>query len=435
MAKQVLTDRTIKALRPAPKGKRIDHMDAVVPGFGIRVTDKARGDGRAAQRTFVLVARFPGSTNPARRALGTYGELTLEQAREKARGWHALIGRGIDPADAERRTAEAETAKRDTTFGAVIEEYISRHLRGKRKAADAEREIRRELIAPWGHRPVGEITRRDVVNLIEAIADRPAPYQAHNVFGHIRTFYNWAINRGVYELEASPCDRLKPAALIGAKEPRQRVLTDAELAAFWRVSGRLGYPFGPMFRLLAMTGQRKSDVADARWREFDLANRRWVIPAARFKSNADHIVPLSDDAMAILESLPRFNRGDHLFSTTFGEKPVSGFSKAKARLDRHMLRALRAMARMRGDDAASVELAPFVIHDLRRTMRTRLASLRVADVVAEMVIGHGRKGLQRVYDQHSYEPEMREALELWAGRLREIVTPAPVNVITLRAAR
>ena len=206
----------------------------------------------------------------------------------------------------------------------------------------------------------------------------------------------------------------KAQHLIGAKQPRQRVLSDAELAAVWSNSRTLGYPFGPLYQLLLLTGARKSEVAGARWSEVDLKKKLWTVPPERFKSNASHLVPLSDAAVAIIEALPRFTKGDHLFTTTYGEKPVGGFSKAKVRLDKLM------------------SAAPWVIHDIRRTVRTRLASLRISDLVAEMVIGHGRKGIQRVYDQHTYEPEMREALELWAARLRDIVTPPPENVVRIK---
>jgi integrase len=432
MAKQVLTDRMLKALKPAPTGQRRDYMDAVVPGLGMRVTDKADGNGKAAQRTFIFIARFPGSPNPTRRALGAYGELTLEAAREKARHWHELIGRGLDPADEERRAVEAETTKRDRKFGPIMEEFIGRHLKGKRKAADVEREIRRELLPAWKNKPITDITRRDVVKLVEAIADRPAMYQAHNCFGHIRTFFNWVIDRGIYGLELSPCDRLKPARLIGPKKPRQRVLNDDEIFAYLRAADRLGYPFGGMFRLLILTGQRKSEVSDAHWREFDLEKRIWTVPPERFKSDASHLVPLTDDALALLRSLPRFTQGDCLFTTTYGEKPVSGFSKAKARLDRRMLRTLQALAKRRDEQITEIKLAPFVIHDVRRTVRTRLSSLRVPANVAEMVIGHGKKGLARVYDQHEFLDEMQEALELWTRRLREILNPVPTNVIAMR---
>jgi integrase len=406
-----LTDRKLKSLKPAKIGLRYDVMDSDVRGFGVRVTDKG-------QRTFILLARYPGSSNPTRRAIGEYPALSLEKARERARHWRDLLRQGIDPKAEEERLRRLELRKQQTTFGSVAEEFLERHVKAQRRGRVTEREIRKELIAHWAERPIASITREDVVILIDAVARRPAPYLAHVVLGHARSLFNWAINRGTYGLESSPCDRVRPSALIGAKQPRQRVLSDVELAAIWQGSEQLGYPFGPVYQLLVLTGARKNEVAGARWREFN--GLVWNVPPERFKSNASHLVPLSKQALTILETMPRFTKGDHLFSTTFGEKPVAGFSKAKARMDALMAEQLGGSP------------PPWVIHDIRRTVRTRLASLRVSDMVAEMIIGHGRKGLQRVYDQHSYEAEMREALELWAGRLRDIVNPPPENIVQLR---
>lgn len=411
MAKNRLTDRKLKALKR--KGKRYDVMDADVPGFGIRVSE-------IGQRTFILIARFPGSSNPTRRALGEYPALSLEKARGRAREWRELLRKGLDPKAEEERQRRLELRKQQATFASVAEEFIQRHVKGQRKARDTEREIRTELIAPWGDRPITSIAREDVVTLVDAIAKRPAPYFAYLVLSHTRSLFNWAINLGAYELETSPCDRIKPGVLIGPKQPRQRVLSDTEIAAVWFGSETMGYPFGPLYQLLMLTGGRKNEVAGARWREFDLQNKIWTVPPERFKSNASHLVPLSDAAIAIIEALPRFTKGDHVFTTTYGEKPVAGFSKAKARMDQLM---------------SEQSPPPWVIHDIRRTVRTRLASLRVSDLVAEMVIGHGRKGIQRVYDQHTYELEMREALELWAARLRDILTPPPENVVRLRKGK
>ncbi len=272
-----------------------------------------------------MVTRFPGSKNPTRHALGEYrvdnkGDLTLEEAREKAGEWRKLIRQNIDPREAERRGKEEGRPQASTlTFGAVIEEYLARHVKGQRRAATVEREIRSETIPAWKDKLVTEITRADVVALVEAIADRPAPYHAHNVFGHIRTFFNWAIDRGKYGLEASPCDRLKPGRLIGEKKPRQRVLSDDEIFALWRATSRLGYPYGPLFRLLLITGQRKAEVGEARWIEFhpelarmlrerkpgeaidwsevDRQLKVWTVPPERFKSDSSHLVPLTDDAL------------------------------------------------------------------------------------------------------------------------------------------
>jgi len=409
MAKNRLTDRKLKALRR--KSVRYDVMDTDVPGFGVRVTP-------GGLRTFILIARYPGSENPTRRAIGEYPAISLQKARDRAREWRDLIRKGIDPKAEEERLRRIALRKQQTTFAAVAEDFIQLHVQGQRRGNDSAREIRKELIGPLGERPIAAITREDVVLVVDAIARRPAPYLAHVVLGHARSLFNWAINRGTYGLETSPCDRIKPAALIGPKEARQRVLSDAELVALWKSSETLGYPFGPLYQLLLLTGARKSEVSDARWREFDLAKKIWTVPPERFKSNATHLVPLSDAAVAIIEALPRFTKG--VFSTTYGDKPISGFSKGKDRLD-------KLMAERRGSAPP-----PWVIHDIRRTVRTRLASLRVPDLVAEMVIGHGRKGLQRVYDQHTYEAEMREALELWAARLRDIVTPPPENVVRMR---
>ena len=159
-------------------------------------------------------------------------------------------------------------------------------------------------------------------------------------------------------------------------------------------------------------------MGEARWREIEQDKRLLTIPPERFKSDAPHLVPLTMEVETILESLPRFTTGDYLFSTTYGAKPVQGLSRAKDRLDKLMAEELK-------------EFAAFRLHDLRRTMRTRLASLKVPDTVAEMVIGHGKRGLGRVYDQHRYLDEIREALELWAGLLRDIVNPPPDNLIRL----
>jgi integrase len=401
MAKTTLTDRGIKALKPAEPGRRYDLMDSVVPGLGIRVTDKG-------MKTFVLVARYPGSPNPTRRALGEYGALTLEKARETSRRWLEQIGKGIDPkaeADKERRAVIRE---RENTFEAVAETFIARHVTKLARPEEAARQIRTELVARWARRPITDITRQDVVAMAEEIGDR-APYLAHVVFGHIRKLYNWAIARGTYGLEVSPCDRVRLGDLIGRKEPRTRVLIDGELRALWAVAGGLGYPYGPVVRLLMLTGQRESEVAGARWSEIDLAGRLWLIPKERMKGRAAHVVPLSDAVVMILGALPRFSGGGHVFSTTDGVKPVNGFSKCKARIDARLAAELGAAP------------PPWVLHDIRRTVRTGLSTIGVADMVRGLVIAHARPGLHKVYDQHAYLEEKRQALDLWAARLSTVV--------------
>jgi len=416
MARKALSDRTLKSLKAAAENKHYDRWDSIVPSLGVRVSDTGR-------KTFVLVARYPGSKNPTRRALGVYGAITLEGARKKARDWLELIRRGVDPAIEQERQRAAELRKQENTFAAVAEDFIKAKLASERKGEEVARDIRRVFLPAWGKRPITDITPLEVRNLIKGFVDAGKLYQAHNLLGYARRLWNWAIGQHAYGIETSPCDRLKPKDIIGEKQQRTRILSDVELRATWRAGEGLGYPYGPLFRLLILTGQRKSEVAEARWSEFDLEKKLWVIPAERMKADAAHVVPLSDDAVAILKSLPTFNSGDHLFSTTFGKSPVNGFSKGKIRLDEKMLEILR-------EDDRKAKLPDFVIHDLRRTVRTGLSAIpNISDLVRELVIGHTKPGLHKVYDQHAYIDEKREALELWAARLRGVVNS---NVSPLR---
>jgi integrase len=415
---RTLTDVKIRSLKPSPNGKPFDVKDTQVPGLRVRVL--------GAQKTFVLLTRYPGSRNPTRRALGAYGDLTLEEARVKARTWRKMIREGVDPSVEVERQRQAVLRQQRTTFAAVAEDFIKEKVLTERKAREIEREVRREFLCRWGRRPLAEITPQDVRDVVKAAKDRGAPYQAHNLLVLAR-------DQQVYGLENSPCARLKPKAIIGKKAFRTRILAGDELRAFWRAANRLGYPYGPLFRLLALTGQRKSEVAKARWSEIDLAQRLWSIPPERMKAGAAHVVPLPDDAIAILKTLPRFGKGDYVFSTTFGTKPVNGFSKAKERLNAEMLLSWRAIGRTRGENRREAEIAPWVIHDIRRTMRTGLSTLAVPDIVRELVIAHTKPEMHQVYDQHNYLDEKRRALDLWAARLRSIVDPQSPDVVPFLA--
>jgi Arm DNA-binding domain/Phage integrase central domain len=197
MPKRTLNDRVIKSLKAAKRGQRYEVMDALVPGFGIRVTDKGA-------KTFILIARYPGSENPTRRALGEYGELTLEQARVRARDWHTLIGRGIDPREQVERQRLAEQRKRANTFAAVAEDFIEGKLPSERNGKSVELDIRREFIPAWGGRRVTEITPLDVRAVVKRAKDRGAPYQAHALLATARRLFNWAIEQHAYGLETSP---------------------------------------------------------------------------------------------------------------------------------------------------------------------------------------------------------------------------------------
>jgi integrase len=425
MARQNLTDRKLKALKPAPAGTRIELWDSVVPGLGVRVTDNGT-------RTFVLYTRFPGSTSPTRRSLGEYGAITLEAARAKARHWAELIHKGKDPAAEEERKRLAELRKQKDTFGVVAESFIKHISRQQklRSAPEMEHDLRTVFIKRWGARPITDVTSDDIKKVIRGVVDRGARYRAFALFALIRRLFNWAIGTDDYGLENNPCRRLNTGDLIGERHARDRTLTDDELRALWRVTRRMGYPYGPLYRLLTLTGLRLGEACGATWGEINMPGKVWTIPSTRMKKvkggAKPHLVPLTDAMVAILKTLPRFSGGDHLFSNDYGRRPLrpNYFSDVKEAVDWRLLRVLRAMARLRGDDPARVVLKEWVNHDIRRTVRTHLSALRVPEAAREAVLAHVRSGIKGTYDKYEYLDEKREALTLWSVRLRSIVEPA-----------
>src|SRR5262245_10103765 len=336
-----LTDRKLQSFKS--KAKQYYVSDADTPGLCVRVC-------ATGPKTFCLLARFPGSPFLKRRRLGEYPSLSLADARDRARDWKRLLGQGKDPSAEEEKRRRAELRKQAHLYGAVAEEYFAdMKRRGLRRGREVENEMRREFKA-WERRPIADIDRADVIALVEAVAGR-SPWQAHHMLSYASRFFNWAIQRGIYGLESSPCERIRPTRLIGPKEPRQRVLDDDEIRQLWTAC--TDYPYGLMCCVLLLTGQRRAEVAGMRWSETDLAKRVWTIPPTRAKSGAAHVVPLTDAVIELLEGLPRFSKADFVFTTTLGAKPINGFSKYKARLD------------------ARLKIAPFVLHDIRRTVRTR----------------------------------------------------------------
>ena len=435
-----LTELGIDAIKPAKAGDRDEHPDNLVPGLAVRVTDKGR-------KTFVLVARFPGSTNPTRRAIGQYPAIGLKDARETGKSWLLLLQRGVDPREENERARQEQARKRVNTFEAVVEDYLKDipTRQRNRHAEQDEREIRRELLErkdksdkivwqnPWARKPVADVTDADIAELIGAIRDRPAPGMAYNVWGHIKAIFSWAMwpeRRQGYGLTVNPTQHLQPKHFKLSKKVSVRVLSDDEIRAYWTVAEATPYPLGPFYKMLLLTGQRKSEVSGARFSEIAHNRRTWTVPPERYKVGQSHLVPLSPDTVSLIGDLDRFEgegSGDCMFSTTKGAKPINGFSKAKSALDEAMLVELQKAN-------PEAKLPEWVFHDVRRTVRTRLSGLRVNSEIAEMVIGHGKTGIERVYNHHEYEDEMRDALERWAAALKRIVAPGGDNVIKFAGA-
>lgn len=414
--KTLLTDRALRGLKPAPAGKRTVIWDSAVPSFCVRVTDTGAASFNVMRRlpNGRLIRRLIGFGWTVPFPAGHPLPYALADARADARAAILDISRGIDPKAKREAAKEADVQAAKQTFGAVAKDFFEDHVAGLRSAAEVEAAFRREILPSFGKRPVASITDLEIAKLLKAVA-KDRPYQARHLFAYLSKFYRWALAQRCYGLAASPCAALSAKDLIGKPSPRVRVLTDSELAALWKSPGDLSYPTGPFVRLLLLTGQRLREVGEMAWSEIDLAKGLWVIPADRMKADTAHIVPLAPEAIAILADLPRW-RGPFVLTTTGGRRPIANFSGLKAKID-----------------ALIPDVAPWRFHDLRRTMRTGLSSLRIPDTVSELCIAHTQKGLHKVYDQHAYIDEKRQAFEAWANRIKSIVEPGdPTNVIKMR---
>lgn len=308
--------------------------------------------------------------------------------------------------------AHIPTTGRKDELVAVAGDYVRQLRRNSRRnwANEVERYFKVEILPAWKGKLVTDIGRRDVLELSSAIVDRGAPVTANRCFAAARGFFNWCIKRDI--IDRSPCAGLtRPEK----EEARDRVLSDDEIKSFWQACGELGYPFGDLAKLLLLTGARLREVADLTWSELDLEKRVWNLPKERSKNHRANTIPLSDAALDLLNSLPRYC--DFVF-TANGRTAVSGFAIAKKRIDKLM-----------------GETQPWLNHDLRRTAASGMARVGIAVHVTEAVLNHRSgtiSGVAAVYNRHDYADEKARALEAWARHVMSLVEGAPPNVLTMR---
>ncbi|MFS8123783.1 site-specific integrase [Rhizobium sp. BR 250] len=303
-----------------------------------------------------------------------------------------------------------------------LEAYlISRNRKGAKKPPEA-----------WLGRDVRDITKSDVVRLLDGLVERGSPVTANRVFVTLSTFFNWMVGRDV--VKANPMTGLKKFTV---ESSRDRVLTDDELRIFWQATKQHGYPFGPMWRLLLLTAQRRQEVSGLTWRELNLKlnDQHWLLPKERSKNGRENFVPLGGKALREIQSIERVRGCDFLFTTT-ATTAVSGFSRSKARLDATMLEIMKKEAVERGDDPKKVKLQQWGLHDLRRTAASGMARLGTPIHITEAILNHSGgtiSGVAAVYIRHDFREEKRAALTAWEAFVMSLVGEVESNVVPLRA--
>lgn len=381
-----LTPKTIEALPPA-QGKRYEVRDILLPGLHLRVS-------ASGSKVFYLSKRVDHRMR--RIKVGSWPILSLKDARDKARE----ILRSIELGEFDQDEPEEEEVHA-LTLAEVIPQFIE--LYAKLRTRDwkgSERVL--EKFSSLYDRPINEIKRSDIVRVLDKLVAEGTPTRANRALAAIKKLMNWCIDRGT--VETSPVAHLK----MPTKEvARERVLSANELQLCWHMAEAEGFPFAPCVQLLVLTGQRRGEVSGMRWSELDFDNAIWTIPAKRAKNGSTHIVPLSPLAVQIIRSVPRYLNSDFVFTTT-GRSAISGFGRLKDRLDA----------------AFGPSAEDWRIHDLRRTVATNMAMLRIQPQVIEAVLNHKSgivSGVAAIYNRHAYQDEKREALEKWSEKLSQIV--------------
>lgn len=403
---------TIAKAEPPATGQRFifdDHRDAP-RGFGLRIT-------AAGGKAFILKYSVDGRER--RKTIGEWPTWTLEAARAEARDLMRGIDKGHDPLEAKRRRRE------EPTVAELAADWLDRHASGLASEGAIRGYINNDLLPALGHMKVSDLRRRDVIEVIEAKAEK-TPRAAAQVLLYARRLLDYATDRD--HIRANPLAGLKPSSITvkGKRDPlravvRGRVLDDDEIRSFWQ--GIEGPGFHRLtalaLKLVLVTGQRPGEVAGMR--EEELKGRWWTIPAARRgKTDTAHTVYLTDTALQIIAEAkveierltPR--RGEPWQGFIFEARPGAPITNAA------LCRAVDRQAAALGAKDCP-QWGRWTPHDLRRTMRTGLSAARIRPDIAELTIGHTKRGIVAVYDRHSFDAERQAAFEAWEARLQRII--------------
>lgn len=391
MVAQRITKSTVDALEARETDRFI--WDERLSGFGVKVTPKGR-------KVYVIDYRMPGRRGTNRYTIGTHGSpWTAEQARAEAKVRLLEISQGTDPM-ATRRARRKETV--DYGFDAYSERFIEGYLRANWPGSfdRAVSVVRRHAQPFFKRRDIRDIAKQECAAFVDQFGEMPATgRKAVEVVGKL---FRWAEDRG--DIERSPMDRIpipKPSA------GRERVLSHDEVHLLWKATDQSAHPYGPLVRMLLLTGQRRGEIGGMRWNEIDWEAGVWEVPSSRTKSGRGHVTPLTPMMLSLLREMPR--HGSLVFSVS-GENELGNHSKLKLNLDAKIME-------LAGDD-----LEAWTLHDIRRTAATGMQRLGVSPDLIEVLQGRTRKlGAGARYQRYDYLDERRAALEVWNGHLARLI--------------
>ena len=420
MAKGRVTVGAVKGLTKADSDVFL--WDDLRAGFGVKCTP-------AGKKVFLLQYRMAGRGSPTRRyTIGAYGPWTVDKAEREASRLLLLIDQGTDPASDKQ---ERKRQSVDLLFEKVVEEYLTRYVKPvtPKSYEFAESIFRLHITPTMKGKALPAITKAELLTMLNKLPVNGLALR-RNVFSVVRAFFRWS--KGENYISINPvADMNAPPAV----ESRDRVLSVDEIKLVWRGMSATPYPFGPWQRLLLILGQRRNETAGLDWVELSRSAREWVVPGRRTKNGQTHIVPLSDLAVEIIDTIAggdNWPKRGPVFSTR-KDTSISGFSKAKRLLDSKIVELIAADAAASGDEPHSMDA--WRLHDLRRTAATHMQAQRIPsdwiEAVQNRLSGEGKKGSAKVYQRYTYQDEKREALQRWGEYLRSLVTEQRSNIVPL----
>lgn len=456
-----LTEKSVERYSLAVGEERREVYDEYLPRLALRIGRRSKSWSVMYR---VAAAGEVRRGELKRLSLGSWPVVDLTTAREKAREALEAADRGIDPAALKTAEVEArQTRTFEVVFGRFVELHVKQNTKEGRFARDraaalaeaaaagdalaqravpgvelaaggptsplarslkgpkarlgrvaAERIIADDALPRWTGRLIETISRAEINDLLDDVIEEDGVARARELRKHLSKLFNWSADRG--HIVASPMTGMRRPEL--GYRARERVLSMEELRRIWDAAGALGrrpgegsYPFGPAYRLLILTGQRRSEVAELQRPWVEAARRAIEIPASHYKTKRPHVIPLSRPAWDLVQSMPRWNGGDYVFSTDggpgrpAGSRPISGFSKAKELIEAKIAELGAA------DGLPPIE--DWTVHDIRRSVATHMARLGVPIDHIERVLGHVLGGVKGTYQHHAFFEEKRSALEKW----------------------
>ena len=402
---KALTNRSVEATRPGKARREIP--DGLLRGLYLVLQVSGAKS---------WAVRYRYDTQTRKHTLGPYPRIDLKAARELGGAALRAAAEGRDPAQEKK---QASKAARPATIEAAVRQFLDTHCkRNQRRSTqkETERLLRLYVLSRWASRAVGSVTRDDIHEMADRIVADDKPILANRAFAKTRKFFNWCVEHRL--IAASPCAGMRRP--VKKEKSRDRVLSDAELRAVWGAAGRINGPFGSVLKLLILTGQRRSEVAEMEWPELDLEQRLWTLPPERVKNDTRNDVPLSPPAVAVIEQVKRI--GERFVFTLNGEAPIADFSKGKDRLDALL----------------PPDMPAWTLHDLRRSVASGMARLGISLPVIEKVLNHRSgsfAGIVGIYQRHDFRNEKAQALERWGSHVEHLVSHTSAKVTALHGQR